>query len=154
MDKAKLDPMQRCMAESEIRNVVARLGHLADDGDIDEYLSLIAEDASWGGAGRAVRTGHADLRARVIEDRTAGIQGPGTATRHLNTTLWVEVDDEDHAHAESYFLYITNANGGTAGSTARDTAPIVQLTGRYRDTFVRVDGRWRMQTRTIVRDVN
>jgi hypothetical protein len=154
MANADIDGLTRCMAESEIRNVVARLAHLADDGDIDEYLSLLAEDASWGTTGRPVRQGHADLRARVLEDRASGVQGPGAASRHLNTTLWVEVDDEDHAHAESYFLYITNANGGSPGSTDRESAPVLQLTGRYRDTFVRVGGRWKLQTRRILTGIN
>lgn len=150
----ELDPIQRCIAESEIRNVIARIGHLADDGDIDEYLTYWAEDASWGDPTRPVKRGHAELRARVIADREAGVQGPGTASRHVNTALWVEVLDADHARAESYFLYITNANAGAPGSSDAANTPVVQLTGRYQDSLIRVDGRWKMHHRTIRRDVN
>jgi hypothetical protein len=149
-----VDPTARLIAESEIRNIVARLGHLADDGDIDEYLSLMTEDAEWSTSGRPARRGHADLRARVLEDRASGIQGPGTASRHVNTALWVEVDG-DRARAESYFLYITNANGGTAGSTAQDlTTPVVQMTGRYHDEFVKTPDGWKLTSRRILRDIN
>ncbi len=150
-----LDPMQRCIAESEIRNVVARLGHLADDGDIDEYLSLLTDDATWASSGRPPRQGHPDLRARILEDRAAGIQGPGAATRHVNTTLWVQVDDADHARAESYWLYLTEANGGAAGSYGdRGATPIVQMTGRYVDTFRRTPAGWKLSSRTIHQGVN
>ncbi len=148
------DALDRLLAESEIRNLVARLGHLADDGDIDEYLSLLTEDAEWTTPGRPTRKGHADLRARILEDRAAGVQGPGAASRHVNTALWVEVDG-DRGRAESYFLYITNANGGAPGSTVQDAStPVVQLTGRYVDEFVRTPDGWKLRSRTIRRDVN
>jgi 3-phenylpropionate/cinnamic acid dioxygenase small subunit len=146
--------MARLAAESEIRNIVARLGHLADDGDIDEYLSLMTEDAEWGIPGRPARKGHEALRARVLEDRASGIQGPGSASRHVNTALWVNVDGE-RAVAESYFLYITNANGGTAGSTTQDaTTPNVQMTGRYHDEFVSTPTGWKLRSRTILLHIN
>jgi ketosteroid isomerase-like protein len=156
MGKSNLDPVQRVIAESEIRNIVARLGHLADDGDIDEYLSLLTEDASWQTPGRPPRVGHDNLRARIIEDRASGIQGPGAASRHVNTTLWVEVDDEDNARAESYWMYLTNANGGSAGGYGAGAAstPVVQMTGRYRDTFRRTADGWKMTTRTILQNIN
>src|SRR3954447_18399546 len=127
--------VQRLLAESEIRNIVARLGHLADDGDIDEYLSLLTKDASWQTPGRPPRVGHDNLRTRIVEDRAAGIQGPGAASRHVNTTLWVAVDDEDNARAESYWMYLTSANGGSAGGYNAGAAatPAVQMTGRYSD---------------------
>ena len=150
-----IDPIQRCIAESEIRNVVARLGHLADDGDIDEYLSLLTDDATWASSGGPPRRGHDDLRARILEDRAAGIQGPGAATRHVNTTLWVQVDDTDHARAESYWLYLTDANGGGAGGYGeRGATPIVQMTGRYVDLFRRTPSGWKLSSRTIAQGVN
>jgi ketosteroid isomerase-like protein len=150
-----LDPIHRCIAESEIRNIVARLGHLADDGDIDEYLSLLTDDATWASPGRPPRRGHPDLRARILEDRAAGIQGPGRATRHVNTTLWVHVDDADHARAQSYWLYLTNANGGTAGAHGNPGAtPSVQMTGRYVDSFRRTPTGWKLSNRTILQGVN
>lgn len=31
--------------ERQIRNLVARLGHLADYGDLDEYMTLFTDDA-------------------------------------------------------------------------------------------------------------
>jgi ketosteroid isomerase-like protein len=158
MSKAEIDKVDRLVAESEIRNIVAKLGHLADDGDIDEYLSLFTDDATWEQSrGGPVRQGHEDMRVRVLEHRASGVQGPGAATRHVNTTLWVEVDDADHAHAESYWMYLTNANAGTPAGAANldgSDVPVVQMTGRYRDSFRRTPQGWKMVGRTIVQHVN
>ncbi|HLY83336.1 MAG TPA: nuclear transport factor 2 family protein [Acidimicrobiales bacterium] len=141
---ADIDPVQRMVSESEIRNLVARLGQLADDGDLDEYLSLWMEDGEWERPDGDRFRGHAALLARINEDRASGVQGPGTASRHVNTTLWVRVDGPDDAHAESYWLYLRNAN----------TAPVIQLTGRYVDTFRRTSDGWKFASRRIVADVN
>jgi 3-phenylpropionate/cinnamic acid dioxygenase small subunit len=138
------DPVARMLAESEVRNLVARLGHLADDGDHDEYLSLWLEDGWWERPGGDRFHGHAALRARLDEDEAGGVQGPGTRSRHLNTTLWVRVDGPDEAHAESYWLYLRDAA----------TEPTVKLTGRYVDTFRRTPQGWKFASRTIVSDVN
>ena len=84
------------------------------------------------------------MLARVKEDRASGVQGPGTASRHVNTALWVRVDGPDEAHAESYYLYLREAN----------TGPVVQLTGRYVDTFRRTSAGWKFASRKIVANVN
>ena len=141
-DTARL--LDRLAAEAEIRNLIARVAHLADDGDIDEYLDLWTEDSSWGRGNGDVRTGREPRRQRVHEDRADGTQGPGTHSRHLNTTLWVAFDDDDHARAESYFLYLRDAT----------TAPHVKMTGRYQDRFRRTPDGWKFAGRQIVLDVN
>jgi 3-phenylpropionate/cinnamic acid dioxygenase small subunit len=141
---ADIDPIERLVAESEIRNLVARLGHLADDGDLDEYLSLWTEDGEWERPDGDRFRGHQALLERINEDRASGVQGPGTHSRHLNTTLWVRVDSPEEAHAESYWLYLRDAT----------TVPAVKLTGRYVDSFRRTPEGWRFTRRRIVADVN
>jgi ketosteroid isomerase-like protein len=138
--------IDRLVSESEIRNLVARLGHLADDGDLAEYMSLLTEDATWGhaGAGDTLR-GHEELLAGAQQRRRDGIQGPGTGTLHLNTTLWVAIDAPDQARAESYFLYLR---------THGTDRPEIVRTGRYVDTLRRTERGWRLASRTIVNEVN
>lgn len=140
MDEQQLD---RLVAEAEIRNVVARLAHLADDGDLAEYLDLFTEDATWESATDR-RAGREDLLAGARQRRADGIQGPGSDTRHVNTTLWVRIDGPDTATAESYFLFLADAS----------TAPRVRLTGRYEDTFRRTPDGWKLASRRIRHDVN
>src|SRR5437868_14208117 len=40
-------PLARVAAELEIRNLVARIAHLCDWGDVDEYINLFTHDAVW-----------------------------------------------------------------------------------------------------------
>ena len=134
--------VDRLLAEQEIRNLIARLAHLADDGDIEEYLDLWTEDATWTAEG-VPHTGRDARRARIHAHRADGTQGPGTSSRHLNTTLWVAVDS-DEATAQSYYVYMRDAT----------TAPHVARTGRYYDTFRRTPDGWKYAERRIVSDIN
>jgi len=136
--------LERLVAEHDIRNLVARVAHLADDGDVEDYLDLWTDDASWIYEG-AAHTGRDALRRRVLDFRGRAIQGPGTGTRHLNTTLAVSFDDDDHAHAESYFVFLRDVNS---------ERPEIGRTGRYLDRFVRTAAGWRFAEREIVSAVN
>ena len=124
--------------ERQIRNLVARLAHLADYGDLDEYTSLFTEDAVWDYAEGSIQ-GSVAIREDRVRRREVGGQGPGTHTRHVNTTLWVEVDGSDEATAHSYFLFVQGA----------DTSPSVALTGRYHDTLRRTADGWKLAHRRI-----
>jgi uncharacterized protein (TIGR02246 family) len=136
--------LDRLVSERDIRNLVAKVAQLADDGEVDDYLDLWTDDASWIYEGVA-HSGRDALRRRVLDFRGNAIQGPGTGTRHLNTTLWVSFDDDDHARGESYFVFLRDANSGR---------PEVGLTGRYLDRFVRTADGWRFAEREIVSAVN
>jgi hypothetical protein len=133
--------------ELAIRNLVARLAHMADMGDLEsEYLPLFTDDATWefpGGvdaAHPAKVTGHAEILADRLQRRGDGFQGPGTNTRHVNTTLLVRVDGSDTAEAESYWLFIGDTNTG---------APKLRGIGHYHDTFRRTPDGWKMSYRRI-----
>ena len=131
-------------AEAEIRNLVARMAHLADSGDLDEYITLFTDDAVWRMPGGAAKEGRDDILAGAHERRRTGMQGPGTHTRHVNTTLWVRLEGPDDAVAGSYYLFLENTS----------TAPAIRSTGRYEDRFRRTADGWKMAHRNIVQDVN
>jgi 3-phenylpropionate/cinnamic acid dioxygenase small subunit len=142
--------IQRVADELEIRNLVAELSQLADtasDEELKRYLDLFTEDATWAvvadGEGLApqVRTGHEEILAGVRERRDAGIQGPGTHTRHALSTLVVTFETDDRALARCYWHYYTD----TASS-----APVLALMGEYRNTFVRTPQGWRLARRELV----
>src|SRR5690606_36925086 len=132
------ETIARVADELEIRNVVARLAQLADDGDLDEYLSLFTEDAEWQMPG-APRRGHADILAGARERRSTGTAGPASNTRHVITTLAVRVDGTSTATSDSYFLFLADTNA----------APTLRLIGQYHDTFVRRSDGWRLARREI-----
>ena len=127
--------------ELEIRNLVARVSQLTDDGDPDEYANCFAEDASWEIAG-GIRRGRADIRAGLVERREIKACGPDTDTRHMVTTLTVHADGTDTATAESTWLFCTELR----------RAPIVRATGRYSDKIVRTDDGWQVFRRRVTLD--
>ena len=131
--------------DADIRSLLARLAHLADSGDLDEYLTLFTEDAAWvvpaipqTGVAASERRGVEEIAAGVRERRAAGVQGPGTGTMHLVTTTDVEIEG-DEAIALSTWLFLAD--------TA--TAPRVQAVGRYHDTLRRTQDGWRLARREI-----
>jgi uncharacterized protein (TIGR02246 family) len=131
--------------DGAIRSLLARLAHLADSGDLDEYLSLFTEDAAWvvpaipqTGVAASERRGTEAIAAGVRERRAAGVQGPGSATMHVVTTIAVDVVGDD-ATAASTWVFL--------GDTT--TAPRIQAVGRYRDTLRRTPAGWRLARREI-----
>ena len=124
--------------ELAVRNVLARVAQLADSGDLDEYLTLFTEDASWAMPGVEPRVGHADIRSGAEQRRASKLQGPGAHSRHVLTTTAVRLDG-DQATARSYWMFLTN--------TAEQ--PTISLTGQYDDVLQRVGDGWRLAQRVI-----
>jgi uncharacterized protein (TIGR02246 family) len=126
------------LAELEIRNVLARIAHRSDHGDLEDYAALFAEDARWEMTGGACLRGRAAIRAAGAARRAAGTSGPGSDTRHVITTVAVMVGGEQ-AVAESYWQFY----GGTPG------LPVLKSMGAYRDTFQRTGTGWLLAERLI-----
>ncbi|HEY3833799.1 MAG TPA: nuclear transport factor 2 family protein [Acidimicrobiia bacterium] len=123
--------------ELAVRNLVARLSRNADIGDIDTYMSSFAADAEWNMPGSPTRGADA-IRAGLIERRATGAVGPGSNTRHMVSTVTVDIDG-DTATSESYFQYLSDTT----------TNPTLRLVGFYRDIFVRTSDGWRLSKRDI-----
>ena len=133
-------------ADAEIRTVLARIAQLADTGDLEEYLTLFTEDAVWGmpdnpavGMTANEKKGHAEILAGAQERRASGLQGPGTESRHVLTTIAIDVESEDRATARSYFMFF--------GSTS--TTPTLRTMGQYADVLVKGERGWQLARRRI-----
>jgi len=123
--------------DAAIRNLIARIAHTADFGDVDAYVHCFTADARWELPG-GPRRGHADIRAGSRARRDSGEIGPGSSTRHLVGTTAVDVDG-DGARATSYFQFFAQTT----------TTPQLRLVGQYDDQFVRgIDG-WLLDHRRI-----
>jgi 3-phenylpropionate/cinnamic acid dioxygenase small subunit len=136
----------RADADAEIRNVLARIAQLADSGDLDEYLTLFTDDAAWAmpdnpsiGMLANERRGHAEIRAGAEERRASGLQGPGTASRHVLTTVAVNLESDDRATVRSYFLFYQSTT----------TEPVLRTMGQYDDVLLRGERGWQLAHRTI-----
>jgi hypothetical protein len=123
--------------ELAVRNLVARLSRNADVADIDTYMSSFAPDAEWNLPGAPVR-GFDAIREGLVERRKTGAVGPGSHTRHMVSTVTVDIDG-DTATSESYFQYLADTT----------TNPTVRLVGAYQDTFIRTTEGWRLSKRDI-----
>jgi 3-phenylpropionate/cinnamic acid dioxygenase small subunit len=133
-------------ADAEIRTVLARIAQLADTGDLAEYLTLFTDDAVWAmpdnpavGMTANAKRGHAEILAGAQERRASGLQGPGTDSRHVLTTIAIDVESEDRATARAYFLFF--------GSTS--TTPTLRTMGQYDDVLVKGERGWQLAHRTI-----
>ncbi len=124
--------------ELAIRNLVARIAHAADHGELDEYIELFTEDPSWE-MPDAPRRGRPEIRAGAEERRRTRLTGPGSSSRHVITTLAVDLGDEDDAIVDSYFIFYRQ--------TA--TNPTIFNMGHYHDDVRFVDGDWRLARRQI-----
>lgn len=130
----------------EIHNTLARLAHLADDGELAEYLDLFTEDAVWetpaiGATGTEPdrREGRADIGAGATARRAKGGQGPGTATRHVVHTIEVAAGDNGTAASVAYWSFYRSTT----------TAPQLAGVGRYDDTWRLTDAGWKLARRRI-----
>jgi uncharacterized protein (TIGR02246 family) len=137
-DLAGGDAVARVLDELAIRNLIARAAQLADYGDVEEYASLFTEDGSWEFPGAPLR-GRGDILAGARERRKQQVTGPGSGTRHIISTVAVQVEDATRATADSYFQFW------------RDTAtsPTLFNMGQYHDVLHREDGAWRIARREI-----
>lgn len=132
--------------DAEIRNLLARIAQTADTGTLEEYLANFTAGAVWEmpdnaalGLPASIRTGHDEIRAGVVERRAAGLQGPGTATRHVIATVAVSIEGAGRASARSYFLYY--------GETA--SAPALRSMGQYDDELHKGAAGWQLARRVI-----
>jgi 3-phenylpropionate/cinnamic acid dioxygenase small subunit len=133
-------------ADAEIRTLLARIAQLADTGDLDEYLTCFTEDAVWAmpdnpavGMTANEKRGHAEILQGAQERRASGLQGPGTESRHVLTTIAVTMDGDARATVRSYFMFF--------GTTS--TAPALRTMGQYDDVVVKGERGWQLAHRTI-----
>ena len=124
-------------ARAEIAALIYRYCELFDTGRFDEFALLFAH-GTWHKAGPGDRIRNwIDTNVRTYDG--------SPRTQHATSNLVIEVDDAaDSATASSY----VTVHQAVAGFPLQ---PI--LCARYRDRFVRVDGRWRWLERVVTGDL-
>jgi len=137
----------RLADELELRNLVARIAQTADSGTVAEYVALFTEDAAWSmpdnpaaGLPASEKRGIGEIEAGVHERRASGLQGPGSNTKHVVTTIAIDVRGPDNALGHTYWMFFRDTTG----------QPTVLNMGEYRDEFRRTPEGWRLARRTIV----
>ncbi len=122
-------------AREEIRDLVARYAHHADRGRFDDLVALFAPDGSLRVDERDALCGRDAIRTFLGATRTSlrDSRQP-RAIRHHVTTLRIDVASPDEASGAAYFLVVTDR---------------LDHWGRYRDRYVRHDGRWLFGERRV-----
>jgi 3-phenylpropionate/cinnamic acid dioxygenase small subunit len=128
----------RVRDELEIRNVLARIAHYSDMGELDDYGAQFTADARWKMPGVPAKHGRAEIQEAGAGRRAEGVTGPGSHTRHVIGTVAVTVGG-DSAVAESYWQFYGNTT----------TTPVLRSMGHYRDLFRRTPQGWRLARREI-----
>lgn len=120
-------------AELAVRNLIAKMAHMTDGGDLDSYARLLDGDCHW------VMPRAEPLRGRdaIVEAararRAAGTTGPGSGNRHMVTTVTVEVQvDQAVARSNSYWMFLSTSQ----------SPPAILGSGTYQDTFRLTDSGW------------
>ncbi len=133
-------------AAREIENLVYTYAERIDAGDFDGVAALFAHGRIRGmedGPPETVFEGAAQVR-RMYEMAVL-LHDDGTPkTKHLTTNVQIHVDDSTGtAHGSAYYCV----------TQATPELPLqIVVTGRYRDTFQRIDGSWWFDTRVMFID--
>ncbi|BBY76064.1 hypothetical protein MPRF_29630 [Mycolicibacterium parafortuitum] len=130
----------------EIENLVYTYAERIDAGDFDGVAALFAHGRICGmedGPPETVFEG--SDRVRQMYEMAVRLHDDGTPkTRHFTTNVIIDVDDAAGTARGSAYYCVTQ-------STPELPLQIV-VTGRYRDTFHRVDGNWWFDTRVMFVD--
>jgi hypothetical protein len=121
-----------------IENLIAVYTELVDSGDFAGLGEMFADGVLWHGAGEfrgrdAVERGVRE-HAIIYEDGTP-------RTNHITTNIVLEADEQEGTAAARSYVTVLQA--------LPDLPLQVVATGRYRDKFVRREGRWRFAERRI-----
>lgn len=130
--------LQQLLDKEEIQQVLLDYGRHLDDRDFGAYSRLFAKDGEWVGGFGKVAT---PAGIQAFMEKNMGT-GPNTAKNyHLLSNFVISVNG-DTATAWSRWAFVVPGAQGAAIAQA----------GRYDDTFVREDGRWKFKRRVASND--
>ena len=132
--------LQKLEDMEEIRTLLLDYGKTLDARDLKAYSELFTKDGEWIGGFGSVK-GRAELL--TFMQKNVGT-GPNTGkTYHLLTNFDIIITGNT-ATAMSRWSYVI----GT-----KEKKPVLEHSGRYEDTIVREDGKWKFQKRVVWNDL-
>jgi uncharacterized protein (TIGR02246 family) len=130
--------LQKFEDKEEIQALLLDYGRHLDNRDFAAYSRLFSKDGEWVGGFGSV-TGPANIQAFMEKNMGTG---PNRAKNHHLLSNFVITVDGDTATAWSRWAFVVPAEQGA----------VIQQAGRYDDTLVREDGRWRFKRRVASND--
>jgi uncharacterized protein (TIGR02246 family) len=131
--------VQRLEDRADIERLLLEYGRTLDARDFKSYSLLFAKDGVWAG-GMGTVQGPSAIQAFMEK----AIPGPNTAHNyHILSNFIIDVSG-DTATAWSRWTFMVPGPNNTA---------VAAQSGRYDDTLVREDGRWRFKKRVASNDI-
>ena len=131
--------LQRLVDKDEIQALLLDYGRHLDGRDFAAYGRLFAKDGEWVGGFGTASGGPAGIQAFM--EKAMGT-GPNRANNYHILSNFVIAVSGDTATAWSRWAFVVpGANGAT-----------IAQAGRYDDTLVRENGRWRFKRRVAAND--
>ena len=131
-----MTPTETMLIERACERLAVDFAHGVDHRETDKVVALFTPDATFERRGEVLR-GQAEIRA-AQEKRPKAL-----VTRHLCTTLQVEVLDARRARGCVYFVLFRH-EGEVSGPAPLGQAETV---GEYHDDYVLTDAGWRIARR-------
>ena len=137
-DEAVTARLQRFEDKEEIQNLLLDYGRHLDSRDFAAYSALFAKDGEWVGGFGSVA---APANIKAFMEKAMGTQPNVAKNYHLLSNFVIRVNG-DTATAWSRWAFVVPGAQGAAIAQA----------GRYDDTLVRENGRWRFKRRVASND--
>lgn len=134
---------QRREIEQECRNLVIAITQHGDHKEVEECVALFAEDGTWLRGGEPYK-GHAEIRSSYSRGSTTPV------ARHYNGGTLVNVIDDGHAEAITYYLMFRHDPKVENPELPLPLDPPFSA-GEWHDTFVKTAQGWRFQSRATKR---
>jgi ketosteroid isomerase-like protein len=132
--------LQRLEDIEEIRKVLLDYGRFLDSRDLTSYSRLFAKDGEWvGGFGSA----KSPAGIQAFMEKNLGTGPNRGITLHIMSNFEITVTG-DTATAWSRWTFVTPGPDGR---------PVISQAGRYDDTLVRENGRWKFKRREAFNDI-
>lgn len=131
--------LQRVEDREEIQQLLLDYGRHLDNRDFAAYGQLFAKDGEWVGGFGTAGPGPAGIQAFMVK---AMGTAPNTAKNYHLLSNFVITVNGDTATAWSRWAFVVPGDRGAAIAQA----------GRYDDTLVRENGRWKFRRRVASND--
>lgn len=132
--------LQRFEDKEEIQALLLDYGRFLDSRDLAAYSRLFAKDGEWVGGFGSVQSPAA---IQAFMEKNLGT-GPNRGnTFHIMSNFTINVKG-DTATAWSRWTFV---------APGPDGRPVISQSGRYDDTLVREDGRWKFKRRVASNDI-
>jgi uncharacterized protein (TIGR02246 family) len=130
--------LKRMEDKEEIQSLLLDYGRFLDSRDFKSYSNLFASDGEWVGGFGSVK-GPANIQAFMEKNMGTG---PNRANNYHLMSNFVITVTGDTATAWSRWAFVVPGQSGA----------IISQAGRYDDTLVRENGRWKFRRRVASND--